>query len=263
MRTKVVRITPSIAKEWLEKNVRNRPLSQAAVNQYADSMRAKDWPVTGDAIRFGADGSLLDGQHRLAACVLCNCSFESLVAWDVVPAAFHKLDQGRKRTVGDAFARAGKKNYNALAAAARIIWKLNRGIAGTSNGSRFSIEEGFRILAKYNRAQQIVCDSMSLIGAGCPMTASEVAAYWTFTESLHGAKVAKFWTQILTGQGMTHGCAALLLRESLVNARIGGRDLTRAARHVFIVKAFNGFVSGKCPKSLRFSITESVPEFER
>ncbi|MDP2620568.1 MAG: hypothetical protein Q8P46_10395, partial [Hyphomicrobiales bacterium] len=72
------RITPELAREWLEKtNRKNRPLSELKWTAYAVDMLEGRWQYNGDAIRFGSDGVLLDGQHRLMACVEAGIPFET------------------------------------------------------------------------------------------------------------------------------------------------------------------------------------------
>src|SRR5687768_3937102 len=63
-------VTPDRAKQMLL-NVRdkNRSLKENSVQIYAEAMRRGDWQFNGDPIRFGADGKLFDGQHRLTAII--------------------------------------------------------------------------------------------------------------------------------------------------------------------------------------------------
>lgn len=63
-------VTPAIALEYLKANVSNyRKLSKSRVALYAKDMSEGRWQLNGQTIVFAENGTLLDGQHRLAAIV--------------------------------------------------------------------------------------------------------------------------------------------------------------------------------------------------
>ena len=71
MSTRFVAVTPALAKMMLEKNTRNRRLSNAWVRKLADDMSNGRWHKIGnDAITFDTDGNLTNGQHRLQAIIM-------------------------------------------------------------------------------------------------------------------------------------------------------------------------------------------------
>lgn len=73
-------VTPEMAKEWLATTALNRRPVQHVVDRYAQKMRAGQWfDETGDCIWRSPNGRLLDGQHRLAACVAANVPMATLV----------------------------------------------------------------------------------------------------------------------------------------------------------------------------------------
>lgn len=79
--TKTETITPEKAAELLKsKNDENRPIRKRSVDRLAAEMRTGKWTLTHQGIAFGADGSLMDGQHRLAACVESGVPFETNVS---------------------------------------------------------------------------------------------------------------------------------------------------------------------------------------
>ena len=72
----ITKITPEMAKLTLsETNKKNRPFSSAKVIDYSKDMQNENWSLNGETIKFGSDGLLKDGQHRLEACVRANTSF--------------------------------------------------------------------------------------------------------------------------------------------------------------------------------------------
>lgn len=71
-----VTITPEKAKTLLVMNTKNRKLSRKLVQKYASDMAAGRWPYNGDPIRVSVSNVLLDGQHRLEACIAAAPSAE-------------------------------------------------------------------------------------------------------------------------------------------------------------------------------------------
>lgn len=260
MRCEVVSVTPQVAYEWMKKNARNRPVSDATVERYAESMKGGDWPLTGDPIRFSKEGKLIDGQHRLLACILANKPFTTLVVRGLHQNVFNKIDQGNKRTVAHAFGRDGKKHYATLAGAVRVVWCLET-TGSARQGPRLTVDEAFAVLQRYPRLE-VICDRVrQLYTAASPITPSEAAGYWGYTQQFHGSKADEFWSRILTGEDCQKGSAALLLRKSLIEAAIGGRQLGHTARNTYMIKAFNAHITGKVPRLLKWNATDDSVEF--
>jgi hypothetical protein len=119
-----VTVTPEMAKDWTSRNDRNRPVRYAFVAQLARDMRAGNWDLNGETIKIAANGSLLDGQHRLYACILAEVPFETFVVTGLPAAAQRTMDTGTKRKVSDQLSLAGEENSRALAPVARwgLLW---------------------------------------------------------------------------------------------------------------------------------------------
>lgn len=114
-------ITPQIAETYLSMNVENRPVRQSVVDRYAADMAAGQWKFAGEPIQF-AHGRLLNGQHRLLACVKSQQSITVVVVRNVDQEAFEVMDSGMKRSVADVVqARLNIPNATVVAAAARFI----------------------------------------------------------------------------------------------------------------------------------------------
>ena len=102
MRSEVITITPKMAKEYLEKNMKNnRRVSRDLVQRYARIMHAGGWNLTHQGIAFDDRGELIDGQHRLNAIVQANVPVKMLVTYDVehTNGEAFTIDAGRRRTI--------------------------------------------------------------------------------------------------------------------------------------------------------------------
>lgn len=114
-------ITPEIAQQWLGLNVHNRHTRNVIVDRYARDMESGNWQFTGEALKFSADGTLLDGQHRLQAIVKAGATLPMLVVRGLPAEAQTVMDTGAKRSASDALALHGERNTALLAAVAGMI----------------------------------------------------------------------------------------------------------------------------------------------
>jgi hypothetical protein len=101
MESRVLSITPNMAKVMLDKNMKNnRRLNHNTVKRYACIMKAGGWNLTHQGIAFDTLGQLIDGQHRLEAIVMANVPIKMMATYGVEHAygeAF-TIDTGTKRS---------------------------------------------------------------------------------------------------------------------------------------------------------------------
>lgn len=116
----VIEIDPTAAEQILaERNNGNRPAKPNKVQQFSADMDNNHWGLTGDTIKFGSDGRLLDGQNRLSACVRSGQPFKTHVVFGIDPQLFGRMDIGKPRNAADILHIAGYKYASTLAAAIR------------------------------------------------------------------------------------------------------------------------------------------------
>lgn len=120
-------VTPALAKVWLQRNEHNRNLRPSGVGDYARDMVAGRWRLNGEAIKFAADGTLLDGQHRLAAVVAADVPVLMLIVSGLDPTVQETMDSGRKRTTADALHLRGETNAAILASVLKRVWMWDQG----------------------------------------------------------------------------------------------------------------------------------------
>jgi len=116
-----VRITPEEAKAILEeRNYRNvRKISKTKVDQYAQMQTNGDWgSFIGEPIAFHKDGSLLNGQHRLMACIKSGVPLSVMVLISCEDQDEECFDQGYSRSAynGTSYNRKQQSIYNAIRA---------------------------------------------------------------------------------------------------------------------------------------------------
>lgn len=103
METKIVKVTPALAKRWLESNTINRPLRRSVVDGHIAAYMRGEHRLTHQGIAFADTGELLDGQHRLTAIAEMPSHFiaEIMVTTGLPASSFEALDQGLKRSHSD------------------------------------------------------------------------------------------------------------------------------------------------------------------
>lgn len=131
---KFVMVTPEMAREMLKKNGINRPINKNTVKHYVKSMKNGEWVLNGEGLSFAADGTLLNGQHRLTAVIESGMNIPFQVSYGVSKESFSTFDQGRKRTDRDIFAIAGIPCYIKKAAMVKNTIVLNKSKASVITG---------------------------------------------------------------------------------------------------------------------------------
>lgn len=149
-KTETLLVTPHIAKAWLDVNEINRKPLKRMVDLFARDMASGNWHLTYDPIRFSDDGRLLDGQHRLMACVQSDTPFETFVVYGMATQTRDYIDTGRARSARDVLTLRGINNVAHVATTLRILLSEKDGNSSGSKG--FSHAE---VLAALERHPQL------------------------------------------------------------------------------------------------------------
>lgn len=123
-------ITPQRARLMLgeSSSFNNRPVKAGAVARYASDMKVGAWPVTGDSIKLDNAGRVIDGQHRLLACIDAGVPFTTAITYGLDTEVAQVVDQGTARSACDRF-RMGDPDMTQpklRAAAVRCYFGLER-----------------------------------------------------------------------------------------------------------------------------------------
>jgi len=149
-------ITPAKARQYIEKNTRNRKLSNSTVKRLASAIDRGEWCINGEAIKFDETGRLLDGQHRLSAILIAGKAIETCVVRNLDPDVFNTLDAGKARNAGDTLYVLDYKNPNALAAAARSVFAYERNwISGKGGARRISNKEVLAVVERHKELPRL------------------------------------------------------------------------------------------------------------
>lgn len=258
--TEQVNITPEMAAKWLENNLpSNRPVNSSHVDNLAREMRTSRWKLNGETIKFDVQGHLIDGQHRLRACIRANTPFTSLVIYNLATTAFDTVDLGRRRTNGQILGIYGEKNSNDLAAALRFLWYYRVGdMRAVSGGQRSFLtpqdihdllerEGGIRESMPYAKMDRhLMPTSLSLF---CHYVCAE--------KDRHAAN--EFFEALKTGVMLPSSSPVYKLREKLV--KVVGEKTRRNKLEIcaWIIIAFNMYRKKAHTKRITWDYDSDTP----
>lgn len=149
VKTEIVDITPGTAAAWLETNINNRKRHRRFVSQFARDMAAGRWVLTGDSIKFDTKRNLIDGQHRLAACVEANVPFKSIVVYGLPRSAQDVLDTGKARSGSDVLSMRQMPNTTNVAGTLKLLINEKRGTSNVGGVSAITHSEMLAALSKH------------------------------------------------------------------------------------------------------------------
>lgn len=246
MQVNVETITPEIAQTYLSRSNGNRPLKDAKVASYARDMLRGAWKENGESIIFGSNNALLDGHHRLTACVKSHTTFRSLVVRGVSPDANKTIDMGASRTIGDALSFHGYRNCNTLNAIILALVSLQNGRPRSAN---LSSDEVFRFINAFPDVEQaaVVASRKHL-----PRSQAICGAIWMVAKINGEEEVANAFLDVLSsGVPSMPGCAAHALRERVMRDAISSRRLSLHDRQRLAIAAWEKFRKGEAVRQIK------------
>lgn len=253
LKIRLLEITPTIADEWLRKNCENnRPVGRARVRQYAADMRRQRWQLSDQCITFDLEGRLVNGQHRLHACVLAGQPFLSLVLHGLPDAAMLTLDGGKKRTTDDNATITGQGWPRGCGATVRRILMGTKSYAGRS----YTDQEVAEFMDAY-------APSVAFAHQALPKGKTATAVTRAVLSRAHIAKsdsrrLGEFARVLTTGMMVPGDEAAVLLRNHMLETDSGGGS-QRQKLYALTESALKAFLAGTAIKKLTAATVETFP----
>ena len=240
-------ITPEIAGDWLLHNNSNRPLSATWVNEIAARMKRGEWHFNGDPIRFDNRMNLLDGQHRLSACIVARHAFRAVVIRELPAETFLTIDIGKRRGYADILAGRFASHYTTLAAS--LVWlfrfeaeTLSTNLRPTPVQSQDCLERNPEIVASVDA----ICGWRTLAGPG----ALFAALHYRFAAVAGREAADLFWRRVADGLGLGAGDPRYVLRERLRESAISRAKLRHSDLAAMTVRAWNAWREGRSLRTL-------------
>jgi hypothetical protein len=132
IRTVWMDISPELAKQWLENNFCNRPVSKDVIVAFARDMMLDEWFATHQGVAFNDKDELIDGQQRLHAIIMSGKTVRMMVTFGLPSKIAGKevttmdcVDRGRTRSVADQLTiQHGLKNASITASVCASLGSL-------------------------------------------------------------------------------------------------------------------------------------------
>lgn len=256
MKTELRTITPVLAEYYLSKNTENRKLTNKNIDALVRVLRNGEWVVNGETIKFNVKGQLIDGQHRLWACVISGIPFKSLCVDEVSDLAFMTIDVGAKRTAADILSIGQVNNSNTMAAIVKcyVESKISHSFVKSN-----VMATHLQIINEYNRDAEMYERLLTLhTGIRKFVTTSFMAVCKAAIEKYGDHWLEESIEKIRTGEGLTYGDPCHTLREWSINNK--GSVKTQNTRAIY-VKSVKAMAIGKQIKYLRHTAGDPFPTF--
>lgn len=250
----VLTITPEHAAALLQTRPSDpRRVRKLKVYGYGYDMEHQRWRLTHQGIAFDEHGNLLDGQHRLLACVATGCDFTTMASFAMPRSAYPVLDRGAQRNIADDITIRGLatgKLANVLQSAARIITAIDAGkppMTAELRGpkSLFNVDDVENCL----NIHPLLAETARLVlshrqVAPVPPEATTSGFMCLFRE-VDERLAALYLHQLMTGENLGEGDPAGIIRSSLATDSTRLAKVPRFAFMYRLVRGWNNLREGR------------------
>lgn len=261
----VTTITPLMAKEMIADTIgfTQRTSHKATIQSYAEAMKRGEWRLTYEPITLGAHGNVLNGLHRLKACVEANVNFNALIVGGANDSIFDHLDNGRIRTLAD---RLSSKNYSyctSLASSIAFLYTIDKGqyalstgkdgrvaVSGSNAKYRISPTQAFVFLENNPDYHSFVAEVMKTYSMGNRIIASsQFIGLWFICAKYNLPKSNQFFYKLSTGINLEEDSPIFYARKKLLDHKMKIDTLVGGQHTSLILKAFDMFCNNERVKN--------------
>lgn len=253
-------ITPAIAAQYLALNpeTNKKRLSRAYVNSYASTMKRGEWKLNGQSIDFDYNGNLLNGQHRLNACIQAGVPFEALVVRGLDPECFTTYDNGLARTAGQLLGMQNVPNYNIVACAVKTAEFLRNDLISTDVGGKVRNLTNLLIINlfeenrnEYIRAGQFASSIRTKVGKSF-LSPGTIAGYVYFLSHYkhHPIEEVEFFFDSICSFETSDNKMLDNFRRRILRDITSNEQMTNEYRQNLLAKVWNAWVEGREIKTL-------------
>ena len=235
MIVKTVFITPEMAREMLEKNTNNRKPNLREVDKWANEMKMGRWKLNGTTIIIN-DNLLIDGQHRLMACVKAGVGFWTLVVCDASSDVFDTIDVGRKRRASDTLYQ--KREKSAVLLASTIVF-VDQYLTGKLRGARQHTNADIEQILENHPGLRRSVDKVSAHKLNRLIQPSVLAGCHYLFAQKNADDADAFVDKIVLGTNLEPKTGPYLLRERLLLNAMSKSKLPKIEIAALVIKAWN------------------------
>jgi hypothetical protein len=247
-------ITPEMAKDiWECRNKHNRQAMDSVVAKYARDMKEGRWKLSGQPIIFDRASRLLDGHHRIKACMLAQVPFETLVVRGAEPEAVTVQDIGVPRTAAHVAHMIGVASAKDACAIARLVLIHRRG--GIQKLNNPDLHPTKTEVVEFACAC-VALDKSGKVGRRAFKVMPPAPAGFLQVDT---AGADRFFELLISGIALSKDSPIWLLRERLQAEKLKKSKLQAVYLYALSIKAWNAFIAGKKVGVLRWTTEELFP----
>lgn len=251
---RVVDINPSLASEMLDKNVKNRKVSNRNFGTLVRAMTNGEWELNGEAIKVDSNGFVLDGQHRLHAILESGVTIRTFLIEGLPSSTQDTMDTGKSRGLADVLAIRGETNATVIAAVTRRIFLYRRYGLRSATMASFptTVKETLRFLDSNEWIKDLATPS-SRIGRTAKLPGALTGLLMVAFGEIDQTDADDFFEKLMTGAGLDAGSPILALRKQLAKLHEDKGATNQTYLAAIAVKAWNKYRAGESASLLKFS----------
>jgi hypothetical protein len=258
-------ITPEEAKRMLATgNRKNRRLSEPSVRRLEAVIARGEWmPDSTDAIGLAADGSVVNGQHRLEAISRSNVSVRALVVRNVSPDVIKIIDQGMSRNLAQTLQIDGGYTEPGTTATA-ADWLYN--MIGRFEKSRPTeykptVPQLLELLAEHPHLTDSLDPAGMVHSRDKHLTKGVLCAYHYAMASADPDMADEFFSQLATGLDVVEYSPVYVLREKYNqdSQRPAEKQMKKWEAAAYLVMAWEASRRGAALSSKQLKVIRSGP----
>jgi hypothetical protein len=249
-------VTPQRAEELLKRNEKNRRVTRQYEKQLADSMTRGEWKFNGDTIKIDSNGKILDGQHRLLACIESGITLHTIVVDGLPPEVFDTIDIGKRRNFADVLSVGGQTTL--VHETASALRKIDMTLNCKGMSSRRTLIQMEELLDQFPDTVEKVNYCRKTPRHVMPVSAMS-ACYVMFSRV--NKSHAKSWVDAMITGEVIEKNAIHVLREQLIRNKTGHQRFRDSALMALCIDCWHFWRAKELPANgSRFLIPDEFPE---
>jgi len=270
----MVMLTPQTAMGLLDLSTqaefRNRNTHQTRIDLLANEISNGNWMDSNDAICTDEEGVLINGYHRCKAVIQANEGIWVTMKRGMSRDAFHAMDTGKKRSVGDVLKTKGVKNSTTVARACRLLYLYEKYGIQTFGEVFDPLVSNKDVLKVFDDNPNMALSAKSIYKRQRLIRLMPPGflafSYYILSQKHFEYDVNQFFDGADSGDNLPGNSPVKLLNKKLVDNAIGmgGYKLNKPSKYGIFTKAWNYYLEGKTLQVLRFSENskETIQDFK-